>query len=276
MNRERAETFLRLLAEAELRRATTPAAGVPGRRNSAGLALVAQALSAVGAVDVGTADEIRADLELAVAIRQPGQENQASPGQRGLSPQARRRLAGLRHSPPRRIATGPFPVWGLATGYTRPAAQRPSWRAVPVGRVIRIRDDEVRWELLVVAYVQSAGGARFTVAGRNARRLTAADDRSASYQVDWRGGREASELRLRPDPPRQIRWLDLTTAPGTPATRIDLDPQTPEPEVTVTRDASWPRPWSSCPSWTAPRSRSSACTTTSTSPSCTCWSAASR
>ena len=240
MNRERAETYLRQLAEAELRRATTPAAGVQGRRNTARLALVAQALSAVGAVDVGTADEIRADLELAVAIRQPGQENQASPGQRGPSPDARRRLAGLRHSPPRRIATGPFPVSGLATGHTGPTAQRASWRVVPVGRVIRIRDDDVRWELLVVAYVQSAGGARFTVAGRNARRLTAADDRGASYQVDWRGGRAASELLLRPDPPHQIRWLDLTTAPGKPATRIDLDPQIPVPEVTVTRDAHSP------------------------------------
>ena len=238
MNPERAETHLRQLAEAELRRATMPAAGVPGRRNTARLALVAQALSAVGAVDVGTADEIRADLELAVAIRQPSQENQASPGQRGLSPQARRRLAGLRHSPPRRIATGSFPVSGLATGHTRPA-QRASWRVVPVGRVIRIQDD-VRWELLVVAYVQSAGGARFTVAGRNARRLTAADDRGASYQVDWFGGREASELLLRPDPPHQIRWLDLTTPPGKPAIRIDLDPQIRVPEVTVTRDAHSP------------------------------------
>ena len=43
----------------------------------AGFALVAPALVAVGAVDAGTADQIRADLELAVAVRQPGQENQA-------------------------------------------------------------------------------------------------------------------------------------------------------------------------------------------------------
>jgi hypothetical protein len=105
--------------------------------------------------------------------------------------------------------------------------------------VIRKQDD-VRWELLVVAYVQSAGGARFTVAGRNARRLTAADDRGASYQVDWFGGREASELLLRPDPPHQIRWLDLTTVPGKPAIRIDLDPQIRVPEVIVTRDAHSP------------------------------------
>ena len=241
MNRERTETYLRQLAEAELRRArTSPAALYQKRRDTARLALVAQALVAVGAVDADAADEIRAGLELAVTVRQPGQVNQASPGQRGLSPDARRRLARLMHSPPRRTAAGPLPVSGRRAGYAQPVPQRASWRVVPVGKVIRIRDDDVRWELLLVAYVQSAGGARFTVAGRNARRLTAADDRGASYQVAWRGGQEASELLLHPDPPRQIRWLDLTAARGEPATRIDLDPQIPAPQVTVTPKATSP------------------------------------
>ncbi len=48
------------------------------------------------------------------------------------------------------------------------------------------------------------------------------------------------ELLLRPDPPHQIRWLDLTTAAGEPATRIDLDPQIPAPDITVIRDAHSP------------------------------------
>lgn len=48
MDRERAETYLRLLAEAELRRATPIAAGsLPGRWRSTRLELAAQALSAV-------------------------------------------------------------------------------------------------------------------------------------------------------------------------------------------------------------------------------------
>ena len=106
MDRGRAEAHLRQLAEAELRRARTlPAALFRQRRDTARLALVAQALLAVGAVDAGTADQIRAGLELAVAVRQPGPVNQASPGQRGLSPDARMRLARLMHSPPRRTAT---------------------------------------------------------------------------------------------------------------------------------------------------------------------------
>ena len=50
-------------------------------------------------------------------------------------------------------------------------------------------------------------------------------------------------LELRPDPPRQIRWLHFTTAPGEPVIRIDLGPpdrQLPAPDVTVTRKAHSP------------------------------------
>ena len=67
MNRERAETHLRQLAEAELRRATAP--GALSRGYAVRLPLVAQALVAAGAVDVGTADQIRAELDLALAAR---------------------------------------------------------------------------------------------------------------------------------------------------------------------------------------------------------------
>jgi hypothetical protein len=241
MNRERAETYLRQLAEAELRRARTlPAALVRTRQDTARLTLAAQALVAVGAVDAGTADEIRAGFDLAVAIWQPGQVNQARAGQRGLSPDAQMRLARLMHRPPRRAATAAPPVSGLSAGHPRPPPPRASRRAVPVGQVIRLRDDDVRRELLVVAYVQSADGARFTTAGwpfRPFTPFTAADDRGASYQIGFGGEMRPRELLLRPDPSHQIRWLDLITAPES-AIRIDLDPPIPVPEVTVTRNAT--------------------------------------
>jgi hypothetical protein len=49
------------------------------------------------------------------------------------------------------------------------------------------------------------------------------------------------ELRLCPDPLHEIRWLDLTTAAGEPAARIDLGPQSPlVPDVTATRHAHNP------------------------------------
>jgi hypothetical protein len=209
MDRERAETYLRLLAEAELRRVTkVPVDSSPDRWYSARLVLVAQALIAVGAVGADVADEIEADIGLAVA--------------------ARRRL----------------PVGGPGPGRPRPAPQRTSWQVVPVGRGIKIRDGGLRRDVPVVAYVQSAGGARLIVTEWpfGPFTFTAADDRGASYQISWRGEMAPRELQLRPDPPHPIRWLDLATAAGEPATRIDLDPQNPVPvrEVTVTRNAQGP------------------------------------
>ena len=66
MNREGAETYLRRLAEAELRRATTwPAdGGLLDECHSARLELVAQALHAVRAFDMGAANQIQAELGL--------------------------------------------------------------------------------------------------------------------------------------------------------------------------------------------------------------------
>ena len=194
MDRERAEAHLRLLAEAELRRAMTmPAVSIPARWHSARLALVAQALTAVGAVGADVADQIQADIGLAVA--------------------SRRRL----------VARGPGP------GRIQPAPRRASWQVVPVGQVIKIRNDDRRRDVLVVAYVQSAGGARFIAADwpPGPFTVTATDHRGVSYQIAWRGEMAPRELLLRPDPPHQIRWLDLTTDAG--AARHPHQPEPAEP-----------------------------------------------
>jgi hypothetical protein len=187
---------------------TTPMGSSPGRWRSARLALVAQALTAVSAVGADVADQIQADLSLAVA--------------------ARRQL----------FARAPGP------GRIRPAPRRASWRVVPPGQVLTVRDGDVRRDVPVVAYVQSADGARLIAAEWSFGPFTwpAADDRGNSYQIRWRGEMAPRELLLSPDPPHQVRWLDLTTDVGEPATRIDLDPQdpAPTPEVTVTRHAHSP------------------------------------
>jgi hypothetical protein len=240
MNRRRAETHLRQLAEAELRGATAP--GALSRGPAGTLPLVAQALIAAGAVDVGTADQIRAELDRALAARY-----QAA----GMTPQALARLHGVR--PPRAVT-------GTVT-----ASGQPPWQVVPAGQVIRIRDDEIHGELGLLAYLQTAQGGRLTAAGwihgpapgpgaqpprphlLVSRQFTAADDQGTSYTLrfSFMTGATGSAvwagvLDLRPDPPHQIGWLDLRTAPGQPATRIRLDPQLPAPEVTVTRTAHSP------------------------------------
>ena len=239
MNRERADTHLRQLAEAELRGATTP--GTRGAGHAGSLPLVAQALIAVGAVDVGTADQILAEFDLALAVREPGEGNAAA-----------RRLARLTRVWSRPAVTGVF------------AASRPtSWRVVPVGQAIRIRDGEVRGELGLLTYLQTAHGARFTMAGwmhgpapepdtpRPRPRLpvpvrfTAADDKGTGYTLGFStritgSAALAGVLDLRPDPRHEIRWLDLRTAPGEPATRISLDERILSPDITVTKTAASP------------------------------------
>jgi hypothetical protein len=73
MNRERAETYLRVLAEAELRRATSQPWGDAQRAGYARLNRVAQVLAFAGALDEGAADQILDDFELALGARPAGQ-----------------------------------------------------------------------------------------------------------------------------------------------------------------------------------------------------------
>jgi hypothetical protein len=250
MDRERAETYLRLLAESELRRATMlPVGQRAGQRHAPRLALAAQALSTAGAVDAGTAAQIRAELELALTARRlsrPGLSPRTQLDRLTLSRMLDERDTALVAQVQRaRIASTAFPASGSDAGH--PAAP---WRVVPVGQVIRGNGLRGGGDLLLLAYVQAAAGAQFTMASAMAgsprlssRQLTATDDQGTSYQLEVIGGFRTGALELRPDPPRAIRWLDLTTAPGEPATRIDLDPPDPPgrpPEITVTRTATSP------------------------------------
>ena len=146
MDREGAETQLRLLAEAELRHATTRPAdgGLLDECHSARLELVALALHAAHAFDMDAANEIQAELALALGVRQPRQ------GPAGPVPYAQANLAWLMHSV--RYSTAP---------HRTPAPHVP-WRAVPVGQVIRTRAGDVQGELHLLTYLQTVTGARFT------------------------------------------------------------------------------------------------------------------
>lgn len=238
MDQGRAEAHLRQLAEAELRRAT--ALGALGRGHADRLPLVAQALIAVGAVDVGTADEIQAEFELALATRLRAGS---------ATPQQLATLIGVR------------PVRAVTEALAAP--RKASWRVVPVGQVIRVRNDGIRGDLGLLTYLQTAHGGRFTMAGWMhgpapgpgapkprprppvSRHFTAADDKGASYTLRFStritgSATLAGVLDLRPDPQHEIRWLDLRTAPGEPATRINLEPQVPAPDITVTNTVASP------------------------------------
>ena len=83
MNREGAETYLRLLAEAAMRGPLAPAPGSPWAAGTSGrttMMVVGRALAAVGALDLVTVEEILADFNLAVSMRQLRDQTSQGPG----------------------------------------------------------------------------------------------------------------------------------------------------------------------------------------------------
>jgi hypothetical protein len=246
MDREGAEIYLRRLAEAELRRATTGPGdgGLLEECHSARLEFAALALHAAHAFDMGAANEIQAGLDLALGLRQPRQ------GTGGLTPDARAQLARLTDVPRSPPSAG-----------RRPPSPHAPERVVPAGRVIRFAGD-APGELHLLTYVQTAVGARFTAVsywgpGQTpdwhrpppgvllADRLTAVDDKGASYRFSTGIGPGRTEwsgmVALEPDPPRTIRWLDLGMPSGETGPRIVLTPPSAgTPRFTVTPAAVSP------------------------------------
>jgi hypothetical protein len=248
MNRERAETHLRLMAEAEMREAVSavPVSRAPWAAESPNASFpkmvkVAQALTTVRALDFETAESILADFTAAVGVRQG-----ADPGTLGL---IRLRLAG--GTPFARPAPFPRPfTWAAAGGPKGPAtlATGEADRFLPVGVTIPFRQGQARGELVLMAYAHTISGARFTVVwwisdsahGDRLRLthpamlpvsdITTTDEAGARYRLEFTGGGGpdwTGDLVLHPEPPRDIHWLDMAM-PGGPAVRIALEEGSPD------------------------------------------------
>ena len=265
MNRERAETYLRLLTEAELRDpalASQPAprsADAPFVTTPITLIRAAWALTAVGALDLQTAEAILGDAELAVAARRRPEAAAASPAGPRLGPRrfaGGRPLARMSHLMPSvpALARAPAPSAAeeaLPEGPDLPADPAPPDapdRYVPVGQMILFHDELICGELDLMSYAHTAAGARFTATWQTRDPLgarhhgvppvdafTLTDDRDQRYDLgfDTKGRPESTcDLALRPDPPPDIGWLEIT-APGEQAVRVDLGrrAERPEPEV---------------------------------------------
>jgi len=214
MDREGAEAHLRLVAEAELRRAG----------DGARVTRVAQVLTRVGALDDEAAAQIVGDFVLAR-------------GARHADPASRRGLIrGSADRPPRpALAAGP---------------RRAGGPVVPVGQPVPVRAGDASGEVYLLSYAQPASRGLLTMIARTSGpsggrspdevfdflRFSAADDQGNSYGMGLHGSGVSGPgewiLRLHPDPPRGLRWLDLTTTPGEPAARIELVPPG-RPEVRV-------------------------------------------
>jgi len=264
MNRERAETYLRLLAEAELRDPALASPPAPGSADAPfitapiTLTRAAWALTAVGALDLQTAEAILADVELAVATRRLPEVAVRSPAGPHLGPRlGPRRFAGGR--PLARMShlmpSVPAPVPAPAPADTVPPEGPPDGpaqpdgpgRYVPVGQMILFHDGLISGELDLMSYAHTAAGARFTATWRTlgsrhhdlppVDAITVTDDRGQPYDLMFatKGPPESTcDLTLRPDPPPDIGSLEIT-APGEQAVRVDLGrrAERPEPQISA-------------------------------------------
>ena len=227
MDRERAETFLRLLVEAELRRLAEQPGDLAVQAGCITRVIqVARALIAVRALGEEAAGQVLDDFEQAL-----GRWQAWLPGRAGWELRWQIRSTPSRRSPP-----------------------APDL-AVAVGQVIPVRDEQVSGEVTMLSYAQTESGALLTIVAQPGqlspvdaegpwytmpgppgvrrrgplmipfRQFTATDEQGASYQMSYIGnGSWPCEwtLQLYPTPPRDLRWLDLSTTPGESAVRIDL------------------------------------------------------
>jgi len=227
MDRERAEAHLRMLAEDEVRHAMLP------DRWGIRVSRVAQALTAVGALDDKTAKRILDDVELARALRHP-------------DPVFRRFLARAGTASPRPDRA--------------PRPRAADGRVVPVGQLIPVRAGGVSGEIYLLSYARQVSRGLLTMIARSCGpsehdpdvvfsflNFGATDDRGNHYGLGLHGSGVSGPgewiLRLHPDPPPGLRWLDLSTGAGEPAMRVDLSgPAQPAdaPEATVSTGGPGP------------------------------------
>jgi hypothetical protein len=283
MDREGAETHLRLLAEATMRRSLEAARGKPGSSDPGGhrtrLLTVGQALTAAGVLDAVILEEILVDFNLAMSVRQLSAIAEAGVGPGpGASPGTARAVRVARlftqsqapHQLPVawavRVGLGRLPE-GTEPGPGRPAAgagrdDAAADRFVPVGLKVPFRNRDVHGELYLMAFVHTGAGPRFFSVWniRPPARQDAAliplggfrvtDDRGTLYRLDFMPSSESggtTEIGLWPAPPPGVRRL-VVTAPGHPAVGIDLDPADPAEQADAAgqADTGGPRPPRAC------------------------------
>jgi hypothetical protein len=243
MDREGAETYLRLLAEAAMRRSLAPAAELraPGASR---ILIVGHALTVVGALDPVTAEEILTDFRLAETVRRLHHE----PAGQGVTAAGwlTQSQAGLRpkQAPVRSPGEG---TPGEDAGHGR------ADRFVPVGLTVPFRAGAVSGELCLMSFAQTGSGARFIAAWQvhspsmevqlsqhypgliPIDEFTVTDDRGARYELDLSPGSDVAWpnlIRLSPAPPETIRWLDVAP-PYRQAVRVDLAAGGDEVQVSV-------------------------------------------
>ena len=239
MDREGAETYLRLLAEAAMRGSLAPAAA--RSPNASTIMVVGHALTSVGALDPVTAEEILTDFRLAVTVRHLHSEPGQGVGQVVTAAQWLAQGRPVLRGKPR---PAPSPGEG-APGDGTPGDGAGGDRAdrfVPVGMTVPFLAGAVSGELCLMSFAQTGTGARFIAAWQVHSpalevqlshhypglipfdEFTVTDDRGGRYKLDQTPGSDLAwpnMIRLSPAPPGNIRWLDVAP-PYRQAVRVAL------------------------------------------------------
>jgi hypothetical protein len=232
---EQGETYLRVLAEAELRH-TLDLPREPDSGDQAPVAsclsrwrCVASALTAVGAVEAVVVDAIEHDLEAAFAVR----HRLTMSLLRGRARSADRLLGTAQAAaPPHSRPLGPG------------AGPAESVQVMPIGRrlLVRLRDDTA--EVCLISLTRTVDREIFAVTARVDDRpaersfhhpfdqLEAVDEAGNSYRMSFAGpfreGGAEGWLTISRAVPPELGWLELHSGPDTPRLRVDITaPPTP-------------------------------------------------
>jgi len=232
---ERAETYLRLLAESQLRLALRRPLRQPdvGRSALGQVTRAGRTLVAAGLLDDEFVDGLHDDVEMALTVR-----SRVFLERHG----ALRRVYQIRHraAPQPRGASGPQ-------------------RLTPVGQTLRVPSDRAPFDLHLLTLVRTpsetaiitairmhwpedGSSADLEMTGAGVQhfpydQLWATDDRGARYSLgfDGDGGTTTWQgmVRLLPPLPPGARWLDLVADGTSRLLRLDLHPGTPEPPASA-------------------------------------------
>ena len=242
---ERAETYLRLLAEAALRGAPDPKSPAPPDR----VRRAAEALIDAGVLADDQAMDILLMLGTALRVR----------GRREFIPAAQvRRLGGITARP------GPSPGQAMAAravavsaasappegSQARPPAAGDSWRVIPAPSS-QARGSQLMALVITTDRMIAPATLRFPpsagldeLEGPSFADLTASDDVGTDYQLTftdgaWAGSSWTGTIQLRPPPPPSARLLTINS-PNGPALLIPLTspPARPVPGPVVAVDDS--------------------------------------
>lgn len=255
MDHERAERHLRLLCDRALRRASgyldamaeartdharfirpAPLAAPPSvetviRDSLASVQDVADALSAVGAIDEELADAILAQLSQALIVRSRTSSGTLAPDvyraarrHREQAPQTEGGAADLRVAPIGRLVQ--VPAEGMPSDlYLMAAVVMPGMTALSM--IMRTRHSADPAADLAVSPFGQPGAVPDC--------LTAVDEHGSAYGLYFTGSPGPEEwdgfLNLRPGPAAGVRWLDLFADRAGALARIDVAASSPPAEV---------------------------------------------